>query len=311
MPSYSGVWTLTAQYQAKGANNWPDPNAPIGVFGSYGSTAVSQINIATTGNSTSFGSLITAMLGSGAASSTTRAVFANGDTNAIEYLTYASVGTALDFGDRTLTKTMYGNSMSNATRGVFGGGETPYTNVIDYITIATTGDAIDFGDLLEVANGVGSCASTTRGLFMGLRTNAGPYINVIQYVTIATTGNTTDFGDLTQGIGFANAYASAVRGCRVGGYAPSASTNVIDYVTIASTGNATDFGDLTVARYGGSTMASPTRGVMANGESNSGSVNVIDYVTIATTGNAIDFGDSSSTQIYSGGTSMAAASVQP
>ena len=308
----SGVWTLdqVAYWQKQGL--WPLAGnvAQTGVFGSYGSTAVSQINIATTGNSTSFGSLITAMVGSGAASSTTRAVFANGNTNAIEYLTYASGGTALDFGDRTLTKTMYGNSMSNATRGVFGGGETPYSDVIDYITIATTGNAIDFGDLLEIANGLSSCASTTRGLFMGLRTNAGPYSNVIQYITIATTGNATDFGDLTQSIGFANAYASAVRGCRVGGYAPSAATNVIDYVTIASTGNATDFGDLTVARYGGSTMASPTRGVMANGY-DSTTYNVIDYVTIATTGNAIDFGDSSTATFYSGGTSMSAASVQP
>jgi hypothetical protein len=30
MPSYSGVWTLTAQYQAQGAGNWPLPPLVIG-----------------------------------------------------------------------------------------------------------------------------------------------------------------------------------------------------------------------------------------------------------------------------------------
>tara|TARA_R110000822_G_scaffold5370_5_gene22925 strand:- start:325 stop:1011 length:687 start_codon:yes stop_codon:yes gene_type:complete len=35
MPSYSGVWTLTAQYQAQGASNWPSP--PPSVIGqAYG-----------------------------------------------------------------------------------------------------------------------------------------------------------------------------------------------------------------------------------------------------------------------------------
>ena len=35
MPSYSGVWTLTAQYQAKGAGNWPVQllTGDIGLFG--------------------------------------------------------------------------------------------------------------------------------------------------------------------------------------------------------------------------------------------------------------------------------------
>ena len=64
MPSYSGVWTLTAVYQAVGAGNWP-PNyvPPIGLFaggsasGSPGINVINYVNLATTGNATDFGEL--------------------------------------------------------------------------------------------------------------------------------------------------------------------------------------------------------------------------------------------------------------
>jgi hypothetical protein len=35
MPSYSGIWSLEAQFQAKGLNNWPAP-APDGIGAAYG-----------------------------------------------------------------------------------------------------------------------------------------------------------------------------------------------------------------------------------------------------------------------------------
>lgn len=41
MPSYSGVWTLTAQYQAKGAGNWP--SAPIFTAGAQANVATLQL----------------------------------------------------------------------------------------------------------------------------------------------------------------------------------------------------------------------------------------------------------------------------
>jgi len=43
MPSYSGVWTLTAQYQAKGANNWPSaPVLEVGASATYKASAQLQ-----------------------------------------------------------------------------------------------------------------------------------------------------------------------------------------------------------------------------------------------------------------------------
>ena len=55
MPSYSGVWTLTAQYQAKGSGNWPPfLSGDIGLFG--GGTgqlnSIMYITITSTGNTT-------------------------------------------------------------------------------------------------------------------------------------------------------------------------------------------------------------------------------------------------------------------
>ncbi len=41
MPSYSGVWTLTAQYQAKGSGNWPSP--PIFTAGAQANVATLQL----------------------------------------------------------------------------------------------------------------------------------------------------------------------------------------------------------------------------------------------------------------------------
>lgn len=42
MPSYSGVWTLSAVVQAIGAGTWPSYVAPIGLF-LGGNTATNEI----------------------------------------------------------------------------------------------------------------------------------------------------------------------------------------------------------------------------------------------------------------------------
>ena len=62
------------------------------------------ITIATTGNATDFGDLTEASRGIGAASSCTRAVFANGDPGYsadIDYVQIATTGNGVDFGDST------------------------------------------------------------------------------------------------------------------------------------------------------------------------------------------------------------------
>jgi hypothetical protein len=67
----------------------------------------------------------------------------------IEYVTIASTGNTVDFGDLTSEKIL--SLLASSTRGVFAGGVSPPSatsyDTIDYVTIASTGDAQDFGNL--------------------------------------------------------------------------------------------------------------------------------------------------------------------
>jgi len=260
---------------------------------------IDYIEIATTGNATDFGDLTIGRSELASCASSTRGLFMSGLVfssgyifyNVIDYVTIASTGNAIDFGDLTANK-QSGAGCSSSTRGLYGGGYTTtasssYINNIDYVTIATTGNATDFGDLTVARGFVGSCSSATRGLWAGGDT--GSRSNVIDYVTIASTGNATDFGDLSSIRVRTTAFSSSTRGVISGG-TEAAVVNTIEYVTIASTGNATDFGDLTQARGSAGGCSSSVRGVTGGGY-NGPSQNTIDYVTIASTGNATDFGD--------------------
>ena len=93
-------------------------------------------------------------MGAGGCGSPVRGVFAGGNTsptpsitNLIDYVTIATLGDALDFGDLRVI-THYAGALSSSVRGVWAGGS-PGGNVINYVTITTLGDALDFGDLAE------------------------------------------------------------------------------------------------------------------------------------------------------------------
>ena len=64
---------------------------------------IDYITIATTGDATDFGDLITDRRSHGSASSPTRGVVAGAypNTNSIEYITILTTGNSLDFGDLT------------------------------------------------------------------------------------------------------------------------------------------------------------------------------------------------------------------
>ena len=93
----------------------------------------------------------------GGCSNSTRGLFGGGQprsNTAIDLITIASIGNAIDFGDLTLSR-VFLTATSSPTRSVFAGGSNgPYSGVdnIDYITIATQGNAVDFGNL-TVARG--------------------------------------------------------------------------------------------------------------------------------------------------------------
>lgn len=260
---------------------------------------IDYITVETTGNATSFGSLTSARYRLGACSSSTRGVFASGETASgfttiIDYITIATAGNAISFGNLNTPDTAFEMAgCSSATRGLFGGGFSAgdYAG-IHYVTIASTGNSLTFGNLTSARRGTTACASPTRGVFGGGFFN----LTVMDYVTIATTGNATSFGSLIQGRSYLTACSSPTRGIFAGGlnYNPNDGTipvTTMDYITIATTGNATYFGGLTAARNQSSGTSSSLRGVFAAGASNTGAqTNNMDYITLATTGNAVSFG---------------------
>jgi len=166
---------------------------------------IDYVTIASLGDATDFGNLVFARRNTTGVMSPTRAVFCGGrnDTPSpstqqeeMDYVTIATTGNALDFGDLTVARGRMG-SVCSSTRGVVGGGEgSPAdSNVIDYVTIASLGDAQDFGDMITASDGAsGGCSNSMRGVFGGHNVPGG--VNTMEYITISSSGNSQDFGDL-------------------------------------------------------------------------------------------------------------------
>jgi len=264
-------------------------------------SSMEYVNIHSGGNGINFGTL--AQGGTqytAGCSSSTRGIIGGGYSPAatpgavsdtIEYITIASEGNSIDFGNLSDTRGEL-DACSSSTRGIFCGGEDiPFANmnVIDYIEITTLGNALDFGDMNSATRDTTCLSSPTRGIIAG--GVAADRTNRIESFTIAAKGNAVLFGDLTSIKNMGNAGCSnSVRGLFGGGQVPY-TTNVIDSITIASNGNAQDFGDLSQGRNNLASVSTQVRGMWGGGYSVPAFRNNIDYVTIATTGNAQDFGD--------------------
>jgi hypothetical protein len=310
----ANVWTSTG-----GTSGNVAPATWYGARGVFGggypyNNIMEYITIATTGNVTDFGDLTHSNSNYiGSYSGGGRGCYFGGthgsaptDTNIIQYITIASVGDAIDFGD--LTTILYGGGgLSDGSRGVKFGGGSPAngSNVIDYVTIATPGNAIDFGDMLT-ANYRSPCG-VSNGTYGLMATGTQSSLsNVIEKITVATTGNSTDWADLVTASKQGSACSSNTRGLWMGGYANNATNtwlNVIQYITIATQGNTIDFGDLTTTvANSASQITDGTKGVTGGGN-NPSYRNIIESVVIATTGNATDFGDLSTTRNYVNGVS--------
>ena len=125
------------------------------------------------GNSVKFGDLTSLVRGNASVASQVRGIMAGGtrtpsggtEQSFINYITIASDGNAITFGDLT-RKARKPAGLSNATRGVFANGYIAplFYNTMDFITIATTGNAQDFGDASEKCNGRGYCSDSHGGL---------------------------------------------------------------------------------------------------------------------------------------------------
>ena len=173
---------------------------------------MSYITIATLGNSQDFGDSIGGSYGmnqGGQAGSSTRGLIAGGNSNSapaevekIQFVTFATLGDAQDFGDLVDQNGYFNAGASSGTRALLAGGGnigSPFTtvNTIQFVTIATTGNATDFGDLTATRYNGGALSNSTRGCFVGGVTYPGATRqNIIDFVNIATTGNAKDFGDI-------------------------------------------------------------------------------------------------------------------
>lgn len=302
----------------------PDLNGGArGVFiaGQTPISTIDYINIASTGNAVSFGTLASGARDQSpnmSASSATRGLHMGGAPggigNTIDYLTISSTGNTQDFGDLH-TSTSRGGACSHSTRAVYAGGyqypsPAATINNIQYVTIASQGvSGQDFGDLTLARSNPGAVSSPTRGIWAGGYIGTPLYTrqNIIDFVTISTLGDAQDFGDLSYAGYSQGSCSNPIRGV-FGGYqgtAPINTSNTIDYITISSKGNSINFGNLTRSHSKITAASSPTRGVFAGGYSPGSTFNIIDYINILTQGNAVDFGDLTSARQSSGGLSNA------
>ena len=266
---------------------------------------IQYIQIQSKGNAQYFGDL--ASTGHGAAncacaSSAIRGLFGGGSNpnnnymNVIEYVTIASGGNGINFGDLTERKSYVG-ACASSTRGVWMGGyvgnpSTYYTNVIDYVEIATLGNAVDLGDLNQLSYSPAGGSNGTRGMYAGGNTPTSKS-SVIESFTIASKGNASNFGDLTERRFGPSGSSNRTRMIVSCGRNDQVATKSIEFITMASEGNGVDFGNASVGKERTSSVASQTRCVFATGDEHPGpaATNIIEFIQIASGGSTEDFGD--------------------
>ena len=124
------------------------PSAPTRV------NSIEFLTMASLGNSTDFGDLAAAVSNLGAASNSTRGIFAGGSSPTalrdMQFITIATTGNAQDFGDLdnggdfNHVKGDVG-CCTSPTRCVMGGGSVPGGTGMQFVEIASTGGGTDFG----------------------------------------------------------------------------------------------------------------------------------------------------------------------
>ena len=145
----------------------------------------------------------------------------SGGWNNIDYITIASFGESIEFGDLSFDHPGGINQASSPTRGIFAGGFAPHNGPPGQPSAPSL--------------------ATTK----------------IQFVTIPTLGNSQSFGDLTNLTTYTSGAGNSVRGIYAGNGATPQTT--IEIINIPSGGNGVKFGDLEAARYAMAAVSSPTR----------------------------------------------------
>ena len=200
-----GNLTVSRRAVAGGAN----ATRGIGCGGNTpsGTNTIDYITMASSSNAVDFGDATHTQSNDSAFASPTRMIVGgNGPTGNCQFITIATTGNSEDFAE---VRRMDGNdgnvrievpaAGSNATRGLFAGGEYQPSGgannkLIIYTTIATLSEFSHFGDLTANKAAAGGAASKTRFVSAGGATPS--YTTQIESVQIATLGDAVDFGDL-------------------------------------------------------------------------------------------------------------------
>ena len=262
--------------------------------------AMEFFNIMTLGTTEFFGMMIESHNIAAGSGSKTRGIIAGGysapdsgySQPRIEYITLASQGNGITFGELSASHFRNSGGCSSSTRGLFfGGGHPSYQNTIEYVELDTLGNALDFGDQIDSVAWRRCCSSPTRGFSKGgFPFSSSEGINV---VTIASKGDAVEFGKLSQNMMAGDGCSNSVRGIFAGGYAPGFYNNIktIQYITLASDGDAINFGDLITGVDSPSAVANQVRGVISGGYISPTNTKHMEFITIASTGNAQSFGE--------------------
>ena len=213
------------------------------------------ITMAQQSNATDFGNLTQHSLsfGSSTGGSETRGIFmfsmqSSSPTrtvvDTIEFVTIASTGNSLDFGNLTAASQTHQCSSSPTRTLKYGGFNPNRTAEIEFITTASTGNAVLFGELTRACGRAGVCGNATRGIYAGGE-DAAALTTEAEKIEYATLGNAVEFGSV---VGTDREYGSAVstpvRGVWSGG-GPGSLTNTLTYQALATAGTGIDFGDMT------------------------------------------------------------------
>ena len=264
---------------------------------SSNTSRIDFVNSHTLGNSRSFGDLSAAGQDAHGSGNAERGLFGGRfNSDAIEYITIASEGDSIDFGNSTQAR-YYTACASSSTRSLTIGGypSSSAVNTIDYVQIMTLGNALDFGDLSSSRLTDGSAFSNGIEAFVcGGYPAANETYEVIKISSTGSSiaGDKTKSGNQWPGAGCSN----STRGIWAGGAnSGSVYTQEISYISMASKGNAQHFGDLSRAVQGGAGGGSnATRGIIAwgrDGFSPYPDLNTLEFITFSSSGKAQDFGD--------------------
>ena len=212
----------------------------------------SNVTIQTMGYSTGsvatdFGDLTSVKAEAGGYSNSTRGLIGGQGTDfgGIDYVTMASAGNAVDFGDfSSANRNNQCRASGSQVKAIYG----PFQSdkrVTDFVVPQTTGNGIDFATLSRDHEYSYNGGDLTRIIIAG----GSGVTDVIEYNSVASSSGWTDFGDLVAGAGGGGSVSNSSRMVTAGGYVYGyAITNSMSYLTISTTGNATDFGDLTTPK---------------------------------------------------------------